>query len=329
MADFKGVIQMLAVNPEHGSTGLKLSQIFRYAGAEGQRQAQLWMPPNTRLPAESPWQPLLEEGFLRAKPHPNPALLLLSDAADWQAAQRLYRGSYKLPKLQLLWGIDLRCWGHNARRKPAIRVALGPAIGEALRNNSIFNEPIHILPVGLDSQDLPAPVLGERAEQVLVLASTNPKLGLSLQHNLRKRHIKCLCELTPWPLQRWMSALAEAAVAVVIAPAAGEPSLGLHRLAAMALRTPLIVQEHLPNDGLCSDGANSLVCSGDAVASAAAAEALLDTSNSELRTRLVDGGLATLVRHRRARERLEFDQLLDQLSQHWQEATGCHSEVAP
>ncbi len=320
---------MLAAEPAPGGIGLKLSQFFRYAAAEGQRKLQLWMPPHTKLSAGSPWLPLLEEGFVRAQPHPNPALLLLSDAADWRAAQRFYPGRHSLPKLQLLWGDDLRCWGHGAGQQAAIRVAMGPSVAEAVRRSGRFNEPLQTLPVGLDPQDLPAPVLGDRGDQVLVLASANPGLGLALQQNLRQRELQCLCEVTPWPLQRWMAALRDAAVAVVLAPPAGQPSLGLHRLAAMALRTPLVAEERHPDDGLCRDGTNSLVRPGDPMALANAAAALLDSANTSLRTRLVDGGLATLVRHRRARERLEFNQLLEQLSQHWQEAIHCHPELKP
>lgn len=320
---------MLAAEPAPGGIGLKLSQFFRYAAAEGQRQVQLWMPPHTRLPASSPWLPLLDEGFLRAQPHPNPALLLLSDAADWQAAQRLYPNRDNLPKLQLLWGDDLRCWGHGAHQRAAIRVALGASVAEALRRSGRFIEPLQTLPVGLDPQDMLAPLLGDRGDQVLVLGSANPGLGLALQQKLRQRQLNCLCEVTPWPLQRWMAALRDAAVAVVIAPAVGQPSLGLHRLAAMALRTPLVAEERDPDDGLCRDGVNSLVRVGDPVALANAAAALLDPANATLRTKLVDGGLATLVRHRRARERLEFNQLLEQLSQHWQEAIHCHPELKP
>jgi hypothetical protein len=327
VAEFNGVIQVLAAEPAHGGTGFKLCQFFRYAAAEGQRQVQLWMPPQSRIPAGSPWQPLLDTGFLRPQPHPNPALLLLSDAADWRAAQRFYPGRRNLPKLQLLWGDDLRCWGHGARDQAAIRVALGSSVAEVLQRCSRFREPLHTMSVGLNPEDLPAAVLGDRGDQVLILASANPGLGLALQHNLRQRQFNCLCELTPWPLQRWLTLLSHAAVAVVLAPPAGQPSLGLHRLASMALRTPLVAEQRDPDDGLCRDGANCLVRPGDPAALADAAAALLDPANSGLRAKLVDGGLASLVRHRRARERLEFNQLLEQLSLHWQQAIRCHPEL--
>jgi hypothetical protein len=51
---------------------------------------------------------------------------------------------------------------------------------------------------------------------------------------------------------------------------------------------------------------------------------LLAPGGMALRGRLVDGGLASLVRHRRARERLEFEQLLDNSPALWKQALSCH-----
>lgn len=323
-AEFTGPIQMLVAAPSHGSTALKLSQLFRYAAADRRRQARIWLPDHAELPSDSPWRPLLEEGAVVRRVHPQPALLLLSDAADWQAAERLYPQARRLPRLQLLWGRDARCWGHAALQRPAIRVALGEELGRAWAADPALREPVHTLPAALDREDLPLAAPGPGAGEVLVLARSNPALGLAVQQCLRQRGVQSRCELMPWPLAQWRQALARAAVVVRMAAPAAQPGLGLRRLAAMALEIPLVC-EASPADALCRDGQNALLRPSDPQALAAAALQLLDPARSALRRQLIDGGRATLVRHRRALERLQFEQLLEQHSALWQQACACHS----
>lgn len=320
---------MVMANPGEGAAAHKLSQFFRYAEGDGQRRAQIWMPPSTRLPPDSLWWPLLQQGRVRPRCHPSPALLLLSEAADWSAARTLYGGERLLPpRLQLFCGSDLDSWGHGASQLPAIRVALGPAVHQGLSRAGVLREPIQRLPIGLDPEDLPPPARQRRQGEVLILASRNPDLGLAVQAELRGRELRCRTELTPWPLQQWQQALAEAAVAVVLAPPQPSATLGLRRLAAMGLQTPLVCNAPALDDGLCRDDVNALVRSADPQALAQAAALLLARGQGALRQRLIDGGLATMVRHRRARERLEFGQLLEHHRELWQEACRCHPEAA-
>lgn len=324
---------MLAADPPSAEAGLKLSQFFRYAHAEGQRQVRLWLPPSVRLEPESPWHSLLQEGHVQAQWHPAPALLLLSDAADWQLARRLYGPALPAPVLQLFWGSDLRCWGHGAASQPAIRVALGPAVASALERQAPLREPIHTLPIGWDPDDLPAVAAGPPDDSVLILAGEHPALGLALQARLREQQCSCRLELTPWPLPRWLAAMAQASLVVVIDAELPQPGLGLRRFAALALQTPLVCTQAPFGDAFCRDGQNAQVRPPEVAALAAAVQDLLAPGAAELRSRLIDAGLASLVRHRRARERLEFEQLLDGHLKLWQQARSCHPEgvmpVAP
>ena len=326
-AGIQGVIQMLVASPGTDGVALKLSQFFRYGAALGSGRAQIWMQSTAQLEAGSPWQALLQEGQVGARPHPQPALLLLSDAADWLAADQFYGPKSTIPRLQLLWGSTLCGWGHGALQGPAVRVALGRSVAQALAASGLLREPIHTLSMGLDPNDLPQLVEERRVGEVLILAATQPTLGLMLQQSLRRRGLRCRCELSPWPIQQQQQALAEAEVAVVLAPACGAPGLGLRRLAAMALQTPLVCEARDPDDALCRDGHNALVRPGEAEALAQAAADLLAAGGARLRRQLIDGGLATLVRHRRALEQLEFGQLLGRLPQLWQEARSCHPET--
>jgi len=159
---------------------------------------------------------------------------------------------------------------------------------------------------------------------VLILARSQPALGLAIQQRLQQSGINSRCELAAWPLRQWQQALAEADLVVLLAPPGHEPSLGLRRLAAMALNTLLVCQER-PADELCRDGRNALVRPENPGALTEAALSLLQPSASGLRRQLRDGARATLVRHRRALERLAFEQLLEQHAEHWQQACRCHA----
>lgn len=315
---------MVVAEPGDAGTALKLSQFFRYAADDGRRRAQIWMPSSAVLTADSPWRALLQRGWVKPQPHPQPGLLLLSDAADWQAAQRLYGDSPSLPRLQLIWGSDLRCWGHGALKRPAIRAALGSSVAAALPRQVRLLEPLHRLPLGLDPEDLPSAPSSNREGRVLILAGNRPALGLAVQQQLQGHGVTSRCELALWPMLQWQQALAEAELVVLLAPPVHQPSLGLRRLAAMALNTLLVCQARADDD-LCRDGRNALVCPEDPRALAEAALSLLEPAASGLRRQLLDGARATLVRHRRALERLAFEQLLDQLADHWQQACRCHA----
>ena len=316
---------MIVAAPSSDASALKLSQFFQVTASLTGVQAQIWLPDQAVLDQTSPWRSLLEQGFVQRFPHPAPELLLLSDAADWRAAAQLYSPAQGMTRVHLLWGADVRCWGHGARNRPAIRLAMGESVGRALKAGPVFREPVHTLPIGLDPEDLPAPSLSRRSDQVLILASEKPALGLALQERLRQHNIQTRLECVPWPMQQWLDALRMATMTVVLAPPNGEPSLGLRRLAAMAMHTPLVCDER-PNDHLCRHQRNALICPSDPQALAEAVSLLLDRSATGLKTRLIEGGLSTLVRHRRAREQLEFTMLLENHIELMATARRCHAE---
>jgi hypothetical protein len=317
----KGVAQMLVADPGVGSASHKLAQIFRYGQDQPHLRMRLWMPANTRLQPDSPWLPLAISGTLFSQPHLAPALLLISDAADWREAQRIYGQRPDLPKLHLLHGADLRQWGYGALAQPAVRVALGEAVAEGLRRSQRLREPLHVLPVCLDPETLPAPSLVKQG--CLVLARRHPALGLAVQQGLLAEGISCRCELSPWPRHRWQQAMAEAAVVVQLASPGREPGLGVQQLAAMAMGAALVLDEPPLADGFLRDGYNALVRLADAVELTQSAVQLL--RDGSLRDRLVQGGKATLLRHRCALERLRFQELLHQLPDHWSAARAAHA----
>jgi hypothetical protein len=317
---------MIVAAPRSDGSALKLSQFFRVAASLAGVQAQIWLPDHVDLGDASPWLPLLNEGFVRRSVHPAPALLILSDAADWKASAQLYGSTSGFTRLHLLWGADLRCWGHGAQARPAVRLAMGEGVARALSTAQVFLESIHTLPIGLDPEDLPAPSLARSSAEVLILAGRNPGLGLALQERLRQRAIQTRLECAPWPMQQWLTALRDAAAAVVLSPPAGEPRLGLRRLAAMALQTPLICDQSA-DEHLCRHQRNALITPADPAALAEAVQLLLEPAAASLKARLIDGGLATLVRHRRARERLEFLQVLENHGELMATARRCHADA--
>ncbi len=323
-AGFTGVVQMLVAAPGTGSPSRKLADFFAYGQQIDGLRWQLWMPWQCRIDRSSPWHALARPGVMSTSPHPAPALLVLSDAADWKAASRLYGEGSMIPRLHLLWGADLRHWGHGARLRPAVRAAMGPGVAKALANNAVFREPIEILPLGLDPENLPPCSLAKN-NSPLILARHQPALGLALQQSLRLRGVESRCELVPWPWLQWMSAIAQSKVVVVLSPGADQSGLGLRRLASMALEAALVCDEPQLDDGLCQDGINACIRTPNADDLANAVVRLLEPSGHSFRDQLIAGGKATLLRHRCALERLRFEQLLEHFPEHWQHARTCHA----
>lgn len=315
---------MLVAEPGLGSAGHKLAQIFRYGQQHPQLRMRLWMPAATDLAPDGAWAPLARAGLLLAQPHPAPALLILSDAADWRQAQRIYGSRPDLPRLHLLHGADLRHWGHGALNKPAIRVALGEGVAAALRRCVPLREPLHVLPIALDVDSLPRPSLQKQG--IVLLARDHPALGLAVQQVLLDSGLGCRCEVSPWSRRRWQQELADAAVVVVLASPEGLPGLGLRRLSAMALGAAIVAEERRDDDGLLRDGQNALVRVGNARELAQAASQLLQ--DEVLREHLVQSAKSTLLRHRTALERLRLESLLADMERHWSEAQAAHSTPA-
>ena len=319
------VIQVLVAEAADDSTGGILTRLLRSLEQQGRRY-QIWMPEQARLQATSPWAPLLDEDRLQTRVHPMPSLILISTAADWQALHRFYGSSSRTPVLQLLFGADLTDWGHGGSRRAAIRVCHGPEIAAVLEHQGHLREPLQILPIGLDSAELP-PVPNQRSlKRVLILARHRPDLGLLLQQRLEQQGLDCRCELEPWPITRWQQAIASASTVVNLAPQQEGRSLGLRRLSAMALQTALVSEERAGLDSLCRDGRNALVRPGDPRQLCEAVLSLHGQGGLQLRRQLVEGGLATALRQRSARQELEFLNVLDQVPRLWDEARSCHPE---
>ena len=320
------VVQVLVTEPSTDTSASILTRLLRSIESSG-RSCQIWMPDQATIPEASPWWPLFETGRIRSRVHPSPALVLLSTARDWLAYHQLYQGQARSPVMQLFGGIDLRHWGHASQRHPAVRVGLGAEITAALSSQGIYREPLHTVPFGLDPSELPALPAEQSNQKVLILAKHQPALGLLLQQQLDDAGLDCQVELTPWPRDCMLQAMAVAATAVILAPPEGEASLGQRRLSAMALHAAVVSQSRSGLDALCQEGRNALVRPAEPQVLTEAVRSLHGRSSTALRRRLVDGGIATALRHSSALQELEFQLLLDQLPQLWQEACDCHSVV--
>lgn len=257
-------------------------------------------------------------------PHPEPALLLLSTATDFLLTRRLYGQRHGIPRLHLLRGTDVVHWGHGATAEPAVRVAIGERIGRELRRQGMFREPVLSLPIALDPARLPTPA-SERQPEPLLLAQHSPGLGSALKHTLRQRGITSQLELFPSARARLERAIARAPVVVDLGQGTAQAGPEFPCLTAMALRTPLITVRIDPDDDLCCDGRNALVCDADTENLAKAVLSLLGREAEPLRARLLDGARSTVAQHHPALQRLRFEELLRKFAGQWQRACSVHA----
>lgn len=319
-------VQVLVAEPDEDPAQRKLAQFFRDGQEHSGGHWRLWLPADADLPPGNPWRPLAQPGVMLRRPLAHPSLLVLSRAADWQAARTWYGQNGLPPRLQLLFGADARDWGHHAARQPAIRVAVGDDVADALSLQQRFREPLQCLPMALDGTSLPPPAF-PRSLPVLILARERPQLGEALELALRDRGIASRCERHPWPEQRWLEALATAVVVVLLPGNGTRTGLGQRRLAAMALGAVVVSTPRDGAEALIRDGENGLVRPPDAGILAATVADLLEPAQLQRRDSLLAGGRACLLRHGRALERLRFLELLEAWPQAWEEAQRCHAEA--
>lgn len=257
-------------------------------------------------------------------PHPAPSLLLFSTATDCLLARRFYGRRHDIPRLHVLRGTGLSHWGRDAIEEPAVRIAIGEGLAQELRRQRIFREPVLSLPVGFDPANLPSPA-AVRQQDPLVLADQQPRLGAALEQALRRRGRNSRLELLASSRARLERAIARAPVVVDLGQLSGPADPVFPRLTAMALRTPLVTIRHDPDDDLCRDGRNALVCDADAESLAEAVLSLLGSEAEALRVRLLDGARSTVAQHQPALQRLRFEELLLACPRHWQVACSAHA----
>lgn len=315
---------MLVAEPGSDPCDDKLTQFFRDGQAHSGGRWKLWIPPHARLDLNSPWRGLAQPAVVLDRPLANPDLLVLSTAADWHVARRFFKQHSWPTSLQLLMSSDARTWGHGAAQQPAIRVAAGDEVAHQLRAEERFAEPLQVLPLAFEPSALPQPAVLKDLP-VVILACERPELGQRLQMMLRAQGIDSLCALEAWPRARWQDALARAEVAVLLPPAEPRGGLGQHRLAAMALGAVVVSTPHQPLEALLHDGKNSLLRSAEAESLATAVAGLLAPDGLIRRQALLAGAEACVQRHGRALERLCFLDLLNNVSETWQEARRCHA----
>ncbi len=259
-------------------------------------------------------------------PHPAPSLLLFSTATDCLLARRFYGRRHDIPRLHVLRGTGLSHWGHDAIEEPAVRVAIGEGIAREWRRQGIFREPVLSVPIGFDPANLPSPA-ALRQQEPLLLAAEAPQLGAALEQALRRRGMSSRLELFPSSRDRLERAIARAPVVVDLGQPTRPSTAGLPYVTAMALRTPLITIRQDPDDDLCRDGGNALVCPADAERLAEAVISLLGSEAEALRARLLDGARSTVAQHQPALQRLRFEELLLDYPRHWQDACSSHADA--
>lgn len=317
-----GVIQWVTALPGETSADHKLAELFQILADA--LPCQLWMPANTSLGSSSPWNRSVCLSRLRASLHPTPRLVVYSSAADAHVLQRAYGQARTLRRLHLIASAHPESWSHGARSLPSIRVALGEPLAQGLGYSNLFLEPITALPLGISSEGLPPTVpQQQRQGPLLLLAEQDPGLGLAVQERLERQGQASQCEITPWPHQRWLEAMACAPAVLVLAGAQPRQAFCQRRLNAMALDTLLVVDPGGPEEGLCRDGSNALVRPGDAQELSRALLHLMDPGQRDLQQRLREGARRTLLLHRPALQQQRWLAMLQsELSSLWQQVQG-------
>lgn len=333
MVEFRGGMQMLVAEPTNKSSSFKLAHFFEYAhnyaqNNDGVNYVQVWMPHTSIINNNSPWKKILNDGWIKSKATSNPSLLILSSASDWKLAQYLYPKWKTIPKIHLINENNIRSLGHGAQQNPAIRIAVGNSVGLSMQNTKNLREEIQIIPLGIDPEEIEliaSTQHNQRTQEVLILASRNPALGLAIRQKLGESGISCMIEIQEWTYEKWIKAMKNCAVVVILASKWLENAIEIQHLAAMATQKPLICNKTIYfKENICINHKNCLICDENADTMAKTIIELVNNKGERKIHELIDGGLATLIRHRRAKEKLNFQSILANIEELWQAACRAH-----
>lgn len=238
-----------------GLTGghLKVWHYFGHAGHSTRYTPRIHFTAPSRHDASNPWcgiQPGPLEHW-----RPQDAAVLFLAGLDWEAVP----DPAPAPVINLIQGLRHGDSGDRRRpflSRPALRICVSQEVAAAIEATGDVNGPVHVIPNGLDRDELTAARQQRAAREadrtLLIAGRKNPALAQALAERLQQAGIEALCLLEPLPRARFLEHVAGAAVVVTL-PQERE-GFFLPALEAMALGAVVVCPDCVGNRSFCLDG---------------------------------------------------------------------------
>ena len=289
-----------------GLTGghLKVWDYYRHATHSRRYRPRIYLTPESVRDAGNPWLSGPSPPLTAWRPAAADVLFLAG--LDWEAVPE----PVAMPVINLVQGVRHADRGDPRRAflvRPAIRICVSDEVADAIGGTGLVNGPVHVIPNGIDLDDLPPPA-AVRDTPVLVAGAKNPAFATAVAERLGVAGVRAECLLAGLPRPAFLARLARAQVAVTL-PLDRE-GFFLPALEAMAVGAIVVCPDCVGNRGFCRDGETAFrpKYTLEAVTSAVLEAVGLDGRAADSLRRTA---AAEVLRHGIDRERSAFLRILD------------------
>jgi glycosyltransferase involved in cell wall biosynthesis len=289
-----------------GLTGghLKVRNYFAHAEHSSRFRPKVFFTPESTGGPDNPWHGIELPPLTTWQPALADVLFLAG--MDWESVP----DPFPVPVINLVQGVRHADPGDPRRAflsRPAIRICVSDEVAEAILATGLVRGPVHVIPNGIDCNDLPKP-RSEREIPVLVAGAKNPSFAHAVAERLASAGVEVRCLLEPLPRPMFLEQLAWARVAVTL-PLDRE-GFFLPALEAMAVGAVVVCPDCVGNRGFCRDGETAFRPAynlNDVVDATLRAVAMGDSAAAVIRA----GAAAEVLKHGLEAERLAFLRILD------------------
>ena len=248
---------------------------------------------------------------------PDPDVLFFA-GRDWSRARDEYLRDGDTPVINLIQHLrhtepSTDLYGFLDRR--AIRICVGPELGEAVVATGRARGPVIVIPDGIDTHGIEARHRSEqRSVDLLVVATKRPEWGRRLSERLSVEGRRTEILSTLVPRTEFLAAIGRARVAAFL-PNETE-GFYLPALEAMALGTLVVCPDCIGNRSFCLDGTTALRPEYTEDALIDAIERALDLPDTAYAT-MTRAAMSTARDHDLVRERQRFHDVLVSIDDLW------------
>jgi hypothetical protein len=230
---------------------LKVWNYYCHTNALSGFRARVYLTAQSRRDSSNPWSETADQ--LDAW-QPERADVLFVAGLDWNAVPRALPTT--IPVISLMQGLghaDPADPRYAFLERPAIRICVSDEVRDALRATGRVRGPLMSIPNGVG---IPAGIAvgSVRATRVFIGGLKNPPLAGEIAADLRQQGVEVTVLTREVPRADFLSAMADAEVAVVL-PLARE-GFFLPALEAMALGTLVVCPDCIGNRSVCLPGEN-------------------------------------------------------------------------
>ena len=301
---------------------LKVWDYFQHVQATDNHIAAIHFTRDSTWNTDNPW--LSVRDTVLASWEPESADIWFLAGMDWNALTREQRARPTVPVVNLVQGLrhaDPQDPLFEFLHYPAIRVCVSHPVADALEATGRVNGPIRVIENGIDCSRWPPPKSWEqRSYDVLICGYKQPSLGNELAGRLSSDLKVCL--LTDFaPRDQFLATLADARVAVCLPQQ--EEGFYLPALEAMVQGALVVCPDCIGNRHFCMHARTCWVPSWSVDALELATMEALSAPVSR-RREIQQAVNEVAARHLLDRERKEFQNVLMQLDEMWQQTHESH-----